>query len=423
MLEHLTPWSPTTKVTNKVEIDDLVIEFKRTIRVPDNNDTNNLPPDEGSFPLYKVDDHAEELPLSMAQKGGLFIPMYQREAMWINFRSTHQYAIKILVGGINAVSGESSVPNAATSLRRRTLLRQGKSVQDYVVTPQQLWLDGVSVEPGKVRQFVAMPTGTGHSVESQMTGEEKTGGIQFEITRLTSKEPDGHIIMVKMQTLTGKVWWLAALGHNTIGQLKNRVWIKEGIPPDQLRFIFARKQLEDRRTLNDYNITHGSVIVVVLRLRGGGVAPKSEMAIAAGGVIKQGIVRFERNDYQKSVPVTFNVQILNTACFEQVTGKKPPRSPITPKSYAECGYPFFSIYEEPTTISGDFEGLRSVAQIDETSEDSLPADMPIVDVDTRQVRPRVNIGSIGLLNPQGPVQGLEFEWEMEERLNKMQTLF
>jgi hypothetical protein len=164
--------------------------------------------------------------------------------MWINFHSTHQYAIKILVGGINAVSGESSVPNAATSLRRRTLLRQGKSVQDYVVTPQQLWLDGVSVEPGKVRQFVAMPTGTGHSVESQMTGEEKTGGIQFEITRLTSKEPDGHIIMVKMQMLTGKVWWLAALGHNTIGQLKNRVWIKEGIPPDQLRFIFARKQLE-----------------------------------------------------------------------------------------------------------------------------------------------------------------------------------
>jgi hypothetical protein len=77
MLEHLTPWSPTTKVTNKVEIDDLVIEFKRTIRVPDNNDTNELPPDEGSFPLYKVDDYAEELPLNMAQKGGLFIPMYR----------------------------------------------------------------------------------------------------------------------------------------------------------------------------------------------------------------------------------------------------------------------------------------------------------------------------------------------------------
>jgi hypothetical protein len=165
------------------------------------------------------------------------------------------------------------------------------------------------------------------------------------------------------------------------------------------------------------------VIVVVLRLRGGGVAPKSEMAIAAGGFINQGIVRFEKDDYQKSIPVTFNVQILNTACFQQVTGKKPPRSPITAKSYADCGYPFFSIYEEPTTISGDFEGLRSVAQIDETSEDSLPADMPIVDVDTRQVRPRVNIGSIGLLNPQGPVQELEFEWEMEERLNKMQTLF
>lgn len=77
MLEQLTPWSPTTEVTSKVKIDDLEICFKRTIRVPDNDDTNDLPPDAGSFPLYKVDDYAETLPLSMAQKGGIFLPIYR----------------------------------------------------------------------------------------------------------------------------------------------------------------------------------------------------------------------------------------------------------------------------------------------------------------------------------------------------------
>ena len=70
--------------------------------------------------------------------------------MWIGFESRRRYAIKIFVGGINAISGESAVPNAATSLRRRNLIKQGKSVQDYVVVGSegQKWLDGVAVEPG-----------------------------------------------------------------------------------------------------------------------------------------------------------------------------------------------------------------------------------------------------------------------------------
>jgi hypothetical protein len=121
--------------------------------------------------------------------------------------------------------------------------------------------------------------------------------------------------------------------------------------------------------------------------------------------------------------VTFNVQILNIASFVHVTGKKPPQSPVTAKTYADCGYPFFSIYEDPTTISGAFSSLQSVAQIDQTPEQSLPADMPVVDVDNRQVRPRVNVGAVGLLNPQGSDQELELVWELEERLMQMRTVF
>lgn len=70
--------------------------------------------------------------------------------MWINFSSKMPYAVKIYVGGINAVSGEPMVETAATILRRRQLLASGKSLQDYVVLPEQPWLEGIATEPGKV---------------------------------------------------------------------------------------------------------------------------------------------------------------------------------------------------------------------------------------------------------------------------------
>lgn len=102
--------------------------------------------------------------------------------MWIEFSSKQSYAIKVYVGGVNAVSGEPMVETAATRLRQQNLMRQKKSVQDYIIIPEQRWLDGIATRSGQVRQFVAVPLGSHYSVEMQMTGQEVTGGLQFEIT-------------------------------------------------------------------------------------------------------------------------------------------------------------------------------------------------------------------------------------------------
>ena len=145
----------------------LTVTFMRTLRVPDDGKTYPLPAGIDTFPMRHIEDYKHTVPKDWLKRGGVLLPMYQSEALWINFSSSYPMALKIGAGKINAVTGKSWTNELSDS------------PQDYIAVPTQPWLDGFKTHDDSVNQFVAVPLGHGATAEEQITGSAEFGGIQI----------------------------------------------------------------------------------------------------------------------------------------------------------------------------------------------------------------------------------------------------
>jgi hypothetical protein len=323
--------------------DSFALNFQRTLRIPDDGKTYPLPPGLGTFPICKVEDYQESVPSEWVEHGGVFIPMYQREALWISFLSRYwkPNAVKIAVGKVNAVSGKpwdqrlfssdergvewnttvvrqamASVPVKKLNEWLANYLKRTRQAKrnDYLVCPPQPWLDGINVGKGHIRQFVAMPLGMEYTVEAQVIGEEKFGGIQIIVY-----EP------------------------------------KPGKFPDQ-----PPAGSRSHRFLALQPTQECSLLAELV-----------EMGVAAGGKMKQkiypdpyGIDTWDEENYGRVY-----VHIVNSMMYREITGKEPPPTPVTTKTYTKYGLPWFDLYDDKMGDISAPEVLNKVKTVKEMDKE------------------------------------------------------
>ncbi len=285
----------------------LTVNFQRTLRIPDDDNTYPLPPGLGNFPLRHVDDFAAEVPERWIEHGGTVLPMYQSEAMWLCFGDggwgefgaggSYPFAIKVATGKIDAVTGEGWSDGI------------GRSPQNYMVSPEQPWLDGYCVEEGIIRQFVAMPLGSGYSAEEQITGEAEHGGLQ--------------IIAYPMK----------ASAYERLRKKRGRI---RGLETMDMCMMEQASAMPD-------------------------------MGLAPGGRMKQEIYEdpYKLKDWDLKQSSRCFIHISNSLVWRQITGEDPPTVPPTAKEYKQAGLPWFDYYSDTPALEGSktLAKLKSVATL------------------------------------------------------------
>ena len=293
------------------------IEFQRTLRIPDDGRTYPLPPSLGRFPLRHVDDFADRVPQEWLQRGGVLMPMYQAEALWMNFEGEYPFALKIAAGKVNAVSGGSW----QDGLQRRP--------QDYVVIPGQPWLDGFAVAKGVIRQFVAMPLGAGYTVEEQLSGKAEFGGMQFQAIPMKARKYYESEVLPELPT--------------RLAQVVQRVTFKD--------------------------LMSDAVMA--------GCASAS-LGLGAGGKMRQEIYKdpHAAEDWDLEHSSRCFLHLCDALLWREITGENPPQTPLTAMEYQRAGLPWFDFYRDDLAVLEGSKTLASIKSVNTLSQEKNGHPLP-----------------------------------------------
>lgn len=284
-------------VRDQLVLGSATVNFQRTLRIPETG-LHPLPPGLGRFPLRRVQDYPDTAPAEWLARGGVMLPIYQREAMWLSFDADEPTALQVGVGKVCAVSGLPWIEHLV------------KDPQNYVPLPTQPWLDGINAGDGFIRQFVAVPLGSGATVEGQVTGQETHGGVQLRAVGLTEEA-------------------LAA-------------WREAQRAVDVEFDCLAPMPCSE-------------------------AIGSADMGLGAGGRMRQEVYTDDRPlaDYDESGAQRVFIHLCSAAQWTAITGEVPPPSPVDRDAYVSAGLPWFDYYDSDAHDLASSPTLAKVKSVGE----------------------------------------------------------
>ncbi|MFI8235159.1 hypothetical protein ACIGDI_40855 [Streptomyces sp. NPDC085900] len=312
----------------------VAVRFVRTLRLPETG-THPLPPGLGEFPVRRVADYPDTVPEAWRARGGVMLPVYLREAMWLSFAGTAEpAALQVGVGKVCAVSGKPWSD------------RLSRKPQNYVVLPRQPWLDGINSGKGTVRQFVAVPLGLGATVEGQVTGEEVWGGVQLQSFPL-----------------------------------------REGKLAEWREAERRRTELARERAAAPGGGYGMAMPMAAPPAPGAAPAPAAArapqaaaaMGLGVGGSMRQEVYQDDRSldDWSEQPAGRVFVHLVTPPEWRRITGEAPPPSPVDRAAYTRAGLPWYDYYDQDAQDLSPTDTLEAVKPVgDWVGDDHEPWQAP-----------------------------------------------